>query len=85
MMATAIVVIMLIMKVITGAVKAKVAIATVVVMTMKTLIEIGHSKPNSNDRNDDNKNSINKNDDNSNSNDSNGRENVIAHGMGRES
>ena len=55
MMATAIAVTILIMKVITVAVKAKVAIATVVVMTMKALIEIGHSKPNSNDRNDDNK------------------------------
>jgi hypothetical protein len=52
---------------------------------MKTRVEIGHSKPNNNDRNYANKNSININDDNSNSNDSNGRENVIAHGIGRES
>jgi hypothetical protein len=54
-------------------------------MAMKAMVEIGHSKPNNNDRNYANKNSIDINDDNSNSNDSNGRENIIAHGIGRES
>ena len=51
-------------------------------MAMKAMVEIGHSKPNNNDRNYANKNSININDDNSNSNDSNGRANGIAHGIG---